>query len=166
MIVKTQQSSKISQIYFSIYNCFLWRLKMDSTKTVVLIFISVFFSLPSENYYRHIFFLYMYPYISMLGAQWVRLLDLTAHASLSPIRRRFAPGFVNYKKGCTRLAAASDKVYQLLGHGRWFSPASSIPKTGGHDIAEILLKVAFKHQKSNKIKSILEEYDYNLKKCK
>jgi hypothetical protein len=26
------------------------------------------------------------------------------------------------QKGCTRLAAASDKVYQLLAHGRWFSP--------------------------------------------
>ena len=40
---------------------------------------------------------------------------------------------VNYKKGCTRLAAASDKVYQLLAHGRWFSPgppASSTTKTG------------------------------------
>jgi hypothetical protein len=23
----------------------------------------------------------------------------------------FAPGFVNYKKGCTRLATASDKAY-------------------------------------------------------
>jgi hypothetical protein len=45
----------------------------------------------------------------------------------------------------TRLAAASDKVYQLLAHGRWFSPstlASSTTKTGLHDIAEILLKVA------------------------
>jgi hypothetical protein len=55
------------------------------------------------------------------------------------------PGFVNYKKVCTRLAAASDDVYQLLAHGRWFSlgtPASSIAKTGRHDIAEILLKVA------------------------
>jgi len=53
-------------------------------------------------------------------------------------------GFVNYKKGCTRLAATSDKVYQLLAHGRWFSPgtpASSTTKTGRHDIAEILLKV-------------------------
>jgi hypothetical protein len=39
-------------------------------------------------------------------AQWVRSLDLTTHTSLSPIRRGFAPGFVNYKKGCTRLAAA------------------------------------------------------------
>jgi hypothetical protein len=40
----------------------------------------------------------------------------------------FGHSFVNYKKGCTRLAAASDKVYQLLAHGRWFSlgtPASS-----------------------------------------
>jgi hypothetical protein len=55
------------------------------------------------------------------------------------------PGFVNYKKGCTRLAAASDKVYQLLAHGRWFclgTPASSTAKTGRHDITEILLKVA------------------------
>jgi hypothetical protein len=46
----------------------------------------------------------------------------------------------NYKKGCTRLAAASDKVYQFLAHGRWFSPgtpASSTTKTGRHDIAEI-----------------------------
>jgi hypothetical protein len=65
------------------------------------------------------------------------------------------PGFVNYKKGCIRLAAASDKVYQLLAHGRWISPgslASSTTKTGHHDIAVILLKVALKHQKS-KIKS-------------
>jgi hypothetical protein len=49
------------------------------------------------------------------------------------------------QKRCTRLAAASDKVYQLLAHGRWFSPdtpASSTTKTGRHDIAEILLKVA------------------------
>jgi hypothetical protein len=41
-------------------------------------------------------------------------------------------GFVNYKEECTRLAAASDKVYQLLAHGRWFSPgtpASSTSKT-------------------------------------
>ena len=85
------------------------------------------------------------------GAQWVRLLDLTTHTSLSPIRRGFAPGFVNYKKECTRLAAASDKVYQLLTHGRWFFPASSTTKTGRHDIAEILLKVALKHQKSKPV---------------
>ena len=66
---------------------------------------------------------------------------LTTHTSLSPIRHGFTPGFINYKKGCTRLAVASDKAY----HGRWFSPgtpASSITKTGRHGIAEILLKVA------------------------
>ena len=33
-------------------------------------------------------------------------------------------------------AATSDKVYQLLARGRWFSSGT---KTGGHDIAEILL---------------------------
>jgi hypothetical protein len=55
------------------------------------------------------------------------------------------PGFVYYKKGCTRFGATSDQVYQLLAHVWWFSPgtpASSTTKTGRHDIAEILLKVA------------------------
>jgi len=78
-------------------------------------------------------------------------LDLTTHTSLSPIWRGFTPAFVNYKKRCTQLAAASDKVYQLLAHDRWFSPgipASSTTKTGHHDIVEILLKVALRHQKS------------------
>jgi hypothetical protein len=59
------------------------------------------------------------------------------------------------KKGCTRLA--SDKGYQLLDHGRWHStgtPASSTTKTGRHDIVEILLKVALKHQKSNQINKL------------
>jgi hypothetical protein len=49
------------------------------------------------------------------------------------------------------IAAASNKVYQLLAHGRWFSPstpASSTNKTGRHDIAEILLKVALSTNKS------------------
>jgi hypothetical protein len=70
---------------------------------------------------------------------------LATHTSLSQIRRGLARSFVNYKKRCTRLAAASDKVYLLLAHGRWSSPgtpASSTTKTGCHDIAEILLKVA------------------------
>ena len=78
-------------------------------------------------------------------AQWVRSLDLTTRTSLSPIRRGFVLSFVNYKKWCTRLAATSDKVYQLLAQGQWFSPGtptSSTTKTGCHDIAEILLKVA------------------------
>ena len=42
-----------------------------------------------------------------------------------------------------------NKVYQLLAHGRWFSPgtpASSTTKTDRHDIAES----GIKHQKSIK----------------
>jgi hypothetical protein len=57
------------------------------------------------------------------------------HTSISPIR----------------LTAASDKVYQLLAHDRWFSPgtpASSTTITGRHDIAES----GAKHQKSNQVK--------------
>jgi hypothetical protein len=59
--------------------------------------------------------------------------------------------FCKLQKGCTRLASAKD--YQLLAHGRWFSPGtpvSSTTKTGRHDIAEILLKVALNTEfKSN-----------------
>ena len=65
--------------------------------------------------------------------------------------------WVQLQKGCTRLAAASDKVYRLLAHSRWFSsgtPASSTIKTGSHDIVEILLKVALKHQKSINLRFI------------
>jgi hypothetical protein len=70
-------------------------------------------------------------------AEWVRLLDyLTTHTRLSPIRRGFTPGFVTYKKGCIRFAVASDKAYQLLVHGRWFSvgtTTSSTTKAGRHN---------------------------------
>ena len=58
------------------------------------------------------------------------------------------------QKGCIRLAAASDKAYQLLAHGRWFSPgtpASSTTKTGRHDIAKILLTVALNTTNQNEI---------------
>jgi hypothetical protein len=61
------------------------------------------------------------------------------------IRRGFVPGFVYYKKGCTRLAAASDRVYQLLAHGRWFS--SGTPASSG-----------VKHQKSNEINQINKKW--------
>jgi hypothetical protein len=56
------------------------------------------------------------------------------------------------QKGCTRLAVACDKVYQLLAHGRWFSPgtpAYSTNKTGRHEIAEILLKVVLNNKNQN-----------------
>jgi hypothetical protein len=59
-------------------------------------------------------------------------------------------------KGCTRLAAASDKVDQLLAHGRWFSlgtPASSTTNTGRYDRAEILLKAALNTKIQIQIKS-------------
>ena len=44
------------------------------------------------------------------------------------------------QKRCIRLAAASDKVYQLFANGRWFSlgtPTSPTTKIGRHDIAEL-----------------------------
>jgi hypothetical protein len=58
------------------------------------------------------------------------------------------------QKRCTRLAAASDKVYQLLARGQWFSPdtpASSTNKTGRHDIAESGVKTPKMKYKSNQI---------------
>ena len=61
----------------------------------------------------------------------------------------------------TRLAAASDKVYQLLAHGRWFSPgtpASFTTEIGRHDLAEILLKVAL-----NTKNQIIIRYDHSQK---
>jgi hypothetical protein len=64
-------------------------------------------------------------------AQWVRSLDLTAITNTAWVRAQLC----KLQKGCIRLAAASDKVYQLLAQGRWFSPgtpASSTTKTGRH----------------------------------
>ena len=63
--------------------------------------------------------------------------------------------------------SAIDKAYQLLAHGRWFSPgtrASSNTKTGHHDIAEILLKVALSTQTINIFKKnhyIIQHYATN-----
>ena len=56
-----------------------------------------------------------------------------------------------HKTHCLINNPASNQVYQLLVHGRWFSPgtpASSTTKTGRHDI---LLKVALKHNKLNQL---------------
>jgi hypothetical protein len=67
------------------------------------------------------------------------------------MRCGFAHGFVNYKKGAFDSQPQAIKFISLLAHGRWFSPstpASSTTKTGRHEIVEILLKVALKHQKS------------------
>jgi len=68
--------------------------------------------------------------------------------------------FYKLQKRYHRLAAASDKVYQLLAQGRWFSlctPASSTTKTGRHDIADILLKVTL----NTKNQSNHEDYSKN-----
>jgi hypothetical protein len=57
--------------------------------------------------------------------------------------------------------SASDKDFQLLAYGRWFfpgTPASSTTKTGRHDIAEILLKVALSTIKSINILNEFFEY--------
>jgi hypothetical protein len=62
------------------------------------------------------------------------------------------------KKWCTRITTASDKVYQLLAHGRRFSPgtpASFTTNTGRHDLAEVLLKVALSTKKKNQNQSYL-----------
>jgi len=80
------------------------------------------------------------------GPRWLNELGLPSNSykpntNMAWVRAQL----VNYKKRCTRLAAASDKVFQLLANGRWFSPgtpASSINETGCHDINEILLKMA------------------------
>jgi hypothetical protein len=42
----------------------------------------------------------------------------------------------------------------LLAHGRWFSPASSITKTGRHDIVEILMKVVLKTKNQKEINDL------------
>jgi hypothetical protein len=42
------------------------------------------------------------------------------------------------QKGCTPVTTVSDKAYQLLAHGRWFSPGTPVSST---NIDEILLKV-------------------------
>jgi hypothetical protein len=87
------------------------------------------------------------------GLGWLNELGRWIYNSYKPITNTawVRSQLCKLQKRCTRLAAASDKVYQLLTHGRWFTPgnlASSTAKTGRHDIAEILLKVALKHQKS------------------
>jgi hypothetical protein len=53
----------------------------------------------------------------------------------------------------------------MLAHGQWFSPstpASSTTKTGRHDIAEILLKVALNTKKIYKNSGDIISCLYNL----
>ena len=62
------------------------------------------------------------------------------------------------QKMCTRFTAASDKVFQLLAHGRWFSPASFTTQTGRNDIAEILLKVALNTINQSNLNQVINQY--------
>ena len=69
------------------------------------------------------------------------------HYVTDVVQKNIRARLCKLQKGCIRLAAASEKVYQLPAHVRWFSPGppdSSTTKTDRHDIAEILLKVALK----------------------
>ena len=68
------------------------------------------------------------------------------------------PGLVNYKKGALDSQQQVIKVYQLLAHGRWFSPgtpASSTTKTGRHDIVES----GVKQNQSNQINQSINYVD-------
>ena len=81
------------------------------------------------------------------GPAWLSELGRLPRNSYKPITNTawVRARLCKLQKGYTRHAAASDKAYQLLAHGRWFSlgiPASSTTKTGRHNISEILLKMA------------------------
>ena len=109
--------------------------------------------------------IYRGSYIDAFCQVWFHLAQLFQRSRLKyeKVNGRTTDAKTSYDplKQCTRLAGASDKVYQLLVHGQWFSLASSTTKTGRHDIAEILLKVALKLQEST-TKSF-EEHDLNLR---
>ena len=71
------------------------------------------------------------------------------------------------KNGYTRLATASDKVYQLLVHGRWLSPGtpvSSTTKTGHHAwYSWNIAQSGVKHQiSSNQAKYYVDIYCRNV----
>jgi len=74
-------------------------------------------------------------------AQCVRWLDYpTTHTSLSPIRRGFATGFVNYNKG------ALDSQLQVIKF------TSCLPMVGG-SLRALRLKYCWKWRSTPKIKS-------------
>jgi hypothetical protein len=76
----------------------------------------------------------------------IRLLyHSTAMPQVTPIQRRLSSTTVAAASAYNKDTTFSDKVFQSIGTGRWFSPAtpvSSINKTDHHDKTEILLKVA------------------------
>jgi hypothetical protein len=67
------------------------------------------------------------------------------HYATDAVLKNIRAWLCKLQEGCIRPAAESYKIYQLPTHGRWFSPgtpAFSNTKTGLHDIAKTLLKVA------------------------
>ena len=98
-------------------------------------------------------FTFLLSFQKFLKLQWRKN---RARNSYKPINNttRVCVQLCKLQKGCTRVAAASDKVNQLLARDLWFFlsiPASSTTKTCRHDIAKILLKVAL--STINQIKS-------------
>ena len=80
---------------------------------------------------------------------------VAGYTSLSPIQRVFTPGFVNYKKGAfdsqPQVIKFSNCLPMVGGSLRLPPPLKLVAMT----IAEILLKVALKHQKSNQSNHLL-----------
>jgi hypothetical protein len=75
------------------------------------------------------------------GFGWLNELGSWINQQLTQAYHQYGVG----SRPALYITKKSDKVYQLLAHGRWFSlctPASATTLTGRHDIAEILLKVA------------------------
>ena len=87
------------------------------------------------------------------GPRWLNELCrwITTYTSLSPIRRGFAPCFVDYKKDALNLQSQVIKFTSCLpmvGGSSPGTPASSTNNSGRHDIAEILLEMALNTTKS------------------
>jgi hypothetical protein len=95
-------------------------------------------------------------------------LDLTTHTSLSPIRRGFAPGFVNYKKGCTLGYKIFDKEYfdilTILGYSTYKSYYVSEQKTKAIDVYNLFVREL--RSKLNVCKNIYSSVLFNkIQKC-
>jgi hypothetical protein len=68
----------------------------------------------------YISILFTRKWVSKFGSNYTMLKDRGSNQSYKPI--------TNPKNGGTQLAAASNKVYQLLAQCLWLSPASSTTK--------------------------------------
>jgi hypothetical protein len=89
--------------------------------------------------------------------KWSRALDINQpleNATVVELLRLLTSGHGSWVTTirCIRLAAASDKVYQLLAHGLWLAPGTLASSTAKTNLAEALLKVALNIKQS--IKSI------------